>query len=302
MPSEGARGAVFLVHGRDLDVRGGVVRFLTDLGLRVVGWEEAIALTGRPAPHAREVLEAALRNVSAIVVLFTGDDEARLRSPFCRLEELDVEGTLAPQPRPNVLFEAGLAFALFPQRTVVLQVGRLRPLSDLAGIQFIPLDESAASRRSFVNRLRIAGCQVRTPPAGMAEHGLPGSSAGLPAMVQGRASESVALLRRVHSFFFGPQFGGALELAERARVGDELVLSLRLASEVDDYRAVHWLPGSATPALLPLDRSQASDRVRQISIKMTGPAGVHVVDLRARDRQSHEVQVVARARCIVEEA
>src|SRR5262245_29069097 len=102
-------------------------------------------MTKNPSPHAREVLDAALRHAGAVVVLLTGDDEARLRSELCREDERESEGVFRLQPRPNVLFEAGLALASFPRATVLVQLGRLRSVSDIAGIQYVPLDESPAS-------------------------------------------------------------------------------------------------------------------------------------------------------------
>ncbi len=66
-----------------------------------------------------------------MVALFTGDDEAHLRAALLGPDE--EQETLTPQPRPNVLFEAGMAFGLHPDRVVLVEVGRLRGLSDLTG-------------------------------------------------------------------------------------------------------------------------------------------------------------------------
>jgi Predicted nucleotide-binding protein containing TIR-like domain len=43
--------------------------------------------------------------------------------PFLRADDSLHERELSPQPRANVLFEAGMAMAHFPDRTVLLQVG-----------------------------------------------------------------------------------------------------------------------------------------------------------------------------------
>jgi CAP12/Pycsar effector protein, TIR domain len=69
---------------------------------------------------------------------------------------------LTGQARPNVLLEAGLALAYNPQRTVLVEVGRLRPFSDVAGGLVIRMSNDAATRNALASRLRQAGCAVRT--------------------------------------------------------------------------------------------------------------------------------------------
>jgi predicted nucleotide-binding protein len=54
---------------------------------------------------------------------------------------------LYPQPRPNVLFEAGMAMAHFADRTVLVQVGQSRPFSDIAGVHYIKMDNTFAKRK-----------------------------------------------------------------------------------------------------------------------------------------------------------
>jgi hypothetical protein len=94
----------------------------------------------------------------ACVVLFTGDESVRLREGLAGPSEQTVE----LQPRPNVLFEAGMALAHHPERTLIATIGAIRGLSDLAGRHYIQLDDSEASRRAFVRRLELIGCAVST--------------------------------------------------------------------------------------------------------------------------------------------
>src|SRR5258708_6206961 len=112
---------VFVVYGRDREAHSRLTAILKSLGIEVLDWEGAIELSGKPAPYAKEVLQAAMRNVDAVVILMSGDEEARLRPDLCSDYELVSEGALQPQARPNVIFEAGLAFALFPNKTILVQ-------------------------------------------------------------------------------------------------------------------------------------------------------------------------------------
>jgi hypothetical protein len=72
----------------------------------------------------------------------------------------DYERNLTPQARPNVLFEAGMAFGLHPERTVLAELGALRPFSDIFGRHVVRLDGTEQPLRDISGRLQTAGCAV----------------------------------------------------------------------------------------------------------------------------------------------
>ncbi len=98
--------------------------------------------------------------VQAVVVLMTPDDEARLREAYQGRDERAEETELTPQPRPNVLIEAGMALGLFPERTVIVELGRLRPASDIGGRHVIRMANSIEKRQELAQRLQTAKCTV----------------------------------------------------------------------------------------------------------------------------------------------
>ncbi len=151
---------VFVVHGRDERLREAMFSFLRSIGLKPLEWSEAIALTGSGSPFVGQILDTAFSDAQAFVVLLTGDDESRLRQHLHGADEPPYETDLTPQARPNVLFEAGMALARYPERTILVEVGRLRPFSDVAGRHTIRLSNSTASRQDLAQRLRTAGCPV----------------------------------------------------------------------------------------------------------------------------------------------
>ncbi len=151
---------VFVVHGRNSAARTQMFIFLRALGLEPIEWSQAINLANKGTPFIGEVLDSAFAVAQAVVVLLTGDDEARLKSEYQTKNEPEHEKNLTPQARPNVLFEAGMAFGIHPDRTILVEIGVLRPFSDVAGRHSVKLSDRAQGRLELKNRLKNAGCEL----------------------------------------------------------------------------------------------------------------------------------------------
>lgn len=147
-----------MVHGRNLAARDGLFTFLRAIGLKPMEWDQAVALTGSASPYIGEVLDKAFGAAQAVVVLFTPDDVAYIRSEYSEVD--DVERQPRGQARPNVLFEAGMAMGRDATRTVLVELGDLRPFTDIAGRHAIRIIDNAKSRKSLAQRLKGAGCAV----------------------------------------------------------------------------------------------------------------------------------------------
>ena len=153
---------VFVVHGRDLAARDAVFAFLRSLSLRPLEWTQALKLTRKGSPYVGEVLDAAFSEAAAIIVLLTPDDDAKLRTTFLGPRDPKHERELTGQARPNVLFEAGMAFGRDPNSTVLVQLGETRPFSDVGGRHVLHLSNNPVSRQEFATKLANAGCNVDT--------------------------------------------------------------------------------------------------------------------------------------------
>ncbi|MBI3782489.1 MAG: nucleotide-binding protein [Deltaproteobacteria bacterium] len=153
---------VFVIHGRNLPVRDSLFAFLSALGLNPIEWDSAVVLTGKPSPYVGEVLDTAFAHACALIVLLTGDDEAQLRSAFRASNDPPYESELTPQPRANVLFEAGMAFGRNADATILVQVGDVRPFSDIGGRYVLRFEGTPQDRNRLAERLRLAGCAVNT--------------------------------------------------------------------------------------------------------------------------------------------
>jgi predicted nucleotide-binding protein len=159
------RRKVFVVYGRDIDAKEALFDFLFRLNLSPLQWEEVISEIPHAAPFVGEILNKAYSLAQAVVVLLTPDDEARLHKGLIEPQDDEYETELTGQPRANVLFEAGMAFGLYRDRTILLQVGRIRPFSDVMGRATVRLTGDRDSDflqglQSLMQRLKNAGCSV----------------------------------------------------------------------------------------------------------------------------------------------
>ena len=153
---------IFVVHGRNTKLLTALFSFLTSIGLNPIEWNQAIAKTKKGAPNIGEILDAAFNEAQAVVVLLTGDDEAKLRHKFFKNNDPAYERELTPQSRPNVLFESGMAMGRYPERTVLIQIGEHRPFSDMAGTHITHMDNTPEKRQELATKLANAGCKVNT--------------------------------------------------------------------------------------------------------------------------------------------
>ena len=152
--------AVFVVHGRNEDIKNAMFVFLRTIGLEPIEWEKAIKMTGKPNPHIDEILTEAFNNAQAILIIFTPDDLAKLNPRFLKENDPSYERDLTGQARLNVLFEAGMAYGKDPNRAVLVEIGKVRPFSDISGRHLVKFNGTAEDRNILANRLRLAGCDI----------------------------------------------------------------------------------------------------------------------------------------------
>ncbi len=53
-----------------------------------------------------------------------------------------------------------MAMGRNPERTVLVEIGVLRPFSDIAGLHILRFDGSTQRRQELAERLKTAGCEV----------------------------------------------------------------------------------------------------------------------------------------------
>lgn len=142
---------IFVVHGRDHQLNEDMFTFLRALGLNAVEFSEAINATAGANPNITKIVKGALKRAQGVLVMFSPDEEARLKKKYrSGRDSAKLEG----QSRLNVIFEAGIALGAHPEKTLLLEVGTVRNISDIAGMHIPRLTNDAASRKDLAERLR----------------------------------------------------------------------------------------------------------------------------------------------------
>ncbi|MEU9890109.1 CATRA conflict system CASPASE/TPR repeat-associated protein [Sphaerisporangium sp. NPDC051011] len=159
-PPAGKRHNVFVVHGRDRRLRDAFFDFLRALDLRPLEWNQLVRLSGDASPFLGEVVVRAPDHTQAALVLLSPDDVVSLHPELHKADEDPFEVRPTCQPRPNVLIELGIALGSYPDRTVIVHVGRHKPIADLNGRTYLRFDGSATALGKIVEALKAAGCAV----------------------------------------------------------------------------------------------------------------------------------------------
>ncbi|MCK1279500.1 nucleotide-binding protein [Bradyrhizobium sp. 61] len=148
--------SIFIVHGRDKKLTDDMYAFLMAVGLNPIEWEHAIdRARGGANPIVGDVINNAMKKAQGVMVLLSPDEEAKLKPGFVGArDKRNHLHTLEGQPRPNVIFEAGLALGAHSDKTILVQVGDIREISDIAGKHMVHFDGSPSSRKNLVRRLQ----------------------------------------------------------------------------------------------------------------------------------------------------
>jgi predicted nucleotide-binding protein len=157
---------VFVVYGRDSALTQGFFDLLYAVGLEPLEWEKLVRPTGTTLPYLGQVVQNAPHLAQATLVLLSPDDIVELHPDLVKADDHEHEQAKSGQARPNVLFELGLAFMAYPEQTIIVEAGMMRPIADLAGLNVIKFDGSAIAVKKVLDRLQQAGCPADTSGTG----------------------------------------------------------------------------------------------------------------------------------------
>jgi len=149
---------VFVIHGRDLEAVAQLESFLKRLGLKHVRFED-VADGLRSNAFIADIVVEGIRNAQIVIGLFTPDEVAALYDHGGEY----VEASARWQARPNVLFEAGVAWGIGREKVILATLGAdVELFSDVDGIHILRLDQEKGRRSMITNIENILGRKLDT--------------------------------------------------------------------------------------------------------------------------------------------
>ncbi len=125
---------IFIVHGSRKEPLRQLQKILTEFNIPSVTAEDE-PHSGRPI--SQKVADL-MRSCTAAVLIFTPDDEL-----------FEKDGTPAPRPRQNVVFELGAASLLYGKRIVIFKERSVRFASDFRDLGYIEFDGDNLEAKSL---------------------------------------------------------------------------------------------------------------------------------------------------------
>lgn len=157
---------VFVIHGRNTDAAHQMDIFLRALNLTPIAFDELRASMGG-TPAISDIVTKGMTEAQGVIALFTADEYAELQPSLRNVHDKEIE-TKRWQARPNVIFEAGMAFMRDRSRVVFVLLGAVELFSDVAGIHVLRLNNDAtAGRRVLRDTLKGMGCEISDSHAWM---------------------------------------------------------------------------------------------------------------------------------------
>ena len=202
------------------------------------------------------------------MVLMTPDEITYLRSEYASGDN-DPDTKPAAQARPNVLFQAGKAMGRHSDRTVLVELGKVRAFTDVIGRHAIRMDDSIAQRKALAQRLQTAGCAVDlSGEAWMHEGDLtpPDPTGGLPL---GKRVPTASSVNRVHFDLHYHDRGtgnGRLQIINRGPE-DAFDVNLELPTEAGGFYLLN--------DELPLAKLPAGKRANLVATRTMGQGKDH---------------------------
>ncbi len=141
--------SVFVIHGRNELAWTAMGVFLRACGLKPINFGELRSEMGG-TPTIADIVEEGMRRAQGIVALFTPDEYSSLR-PDLRKDTDEHEALARWQARPNVIFEAGMAFGRDRQRVVFVVLGDTKLFTDVAGIHVLRPTNDATGDRGLLH-------------------------------------------------------------------------------------------------------------------------------------------------------
>jgi predicted nucleotide-binding protein len=157
-----SRKKVFIIHGRNITARDQLGIFLRSLGLQPVNFMDLRASMGG-TPTVAEIVEKGMSEAQGVIALVTADEYAAVR-PDLRYPHDAPNDVARWQARPNVIFEAGMAFGRDRTRVVFVLLGDPQLFTDVAGILVLRPRNDPAGDRATLRLTLLTGMNCDVEP------------------------------------------------------------------------------------------------------------------------------------------
>jgi predicted nucleotide-binding protein len=162
------RAKAFIIHGRDEAAKKAVETIVHSTGAEVIPFDAAPP-NEDDLQQVLDMVVNGIQEADVVIALLTPDEQAALYDSATGTQVTDpIERDEASgwQPRPNVLVEIGIAVGLARHKTILVRMGPIRRISDIAGVLMINLDQQTGEeqlRRAVVKRI---GSQAKAAAQG----------------------------------------------------------------------------------------------------------------------------------------
>lgn len=151
---------VLVIWGHDEAAGIEMFQFLSGANLSLVKWSQVEARVEKNDPSIDEILHAAFDTAQAVIVVFTSDYLAKLKSVPAD-QDVSVKGkNLHFHPKLDLLFIAGMAFNMDQERTILVALGNMRFSHTLLERHIIYLTNDEKDRRKLMTKLQRAHCKI----------------------------------------------------------------------------------------------------------------------------------------------
>jgi hypothetical protein len=151
------RKRVFVIYGRDVEAYAELAKFLHALNLEEIRFEEVAGTLG-PSPFVADIVLRGIKDAHAVIALFTPDEHAALYDPASGSPLEPNSGGSRWQARPNVIFEAGIAYGRGTTEPILVVLGAdVSLFSDVGGRHFVHLGRPDGKRNLFKRLDAILG-------------------------------------------------------------------------------------------------------------------------------------------------
>ncbi|MBD3353869.1 MAG: hypothetical protein GF364_20470 [Candidatus Lokiarchaeota archaeon] len=151
----------FIVHGRNTQIKDELVKFLRSINIECKEFIDAVNQLKDPNPMIYEMIASLFDRADCVIILMTPDEKVQLRDKFWNGFDSIIDKDIRFQPRPNVIFEAGLAFGINKKKTILVKWGDIYDFSDISGMHFLSLNNSRKSRSDLIKKLKASGLKIK---------------------------------------------------------------------------------------------------------------------------------------------